>query len=115
MYAALEQLAMECQVSGDVPVTLIEGEAKGADSMSRSIAENELAQSEWQISPYPADWKTYGKAAGAIRNRQMLNAHPDLVLAFHNDIVSSKGTKDMVRIAKLTGIKTIVLRSGERL
>ena len=40
----------------------------------------------------------------------MLNeGNPDLILAFHNDIENSKGTKNMVMQAKKRGIKTIVI------
>jgi len=54
---------------------------------------------------FPADWKSYGKGAGPIRNQLMLDeGKPDLVLAFHNDISSSRGTADMIRRAKKHGI-----------
>lgn len=57
--------------------------------------------------PFPADWKQYGKAAGPIRNKQMLDeGQPDLVLCFHDDIEKSKGTKNMYELAKARGIKT---------
>jgi hypothetical protein len=46
----------------------------------------------------PADWDKYGKRAGAMRNQQMLDEHPDIeqALAFHPNLKESKGTKDMV-------------------
>jgi hypothetical protein len=56
---------------------------------------------------YPADWEQYGKAAGMMRNRQMLEeGKPDLVVAFHDDIAASKGTKNMVDIARAAGVET---------
>jgi hypothetical protein len=49
---------------------------------------------------YPANWFKFGKAAGPKRNQEMLNKErPDFVLAFHNDIGNSRGTKDMVNRA----------------
>jgi len=44
----------------------------------------------------PADWTRYGRAAGPIRNRLMLEYKPFIVAAFHEDIKSSKGTKNTV-------------------
>lgn len=61
----------------------------------------------------PADWTTYGKAAGPIRNRQMLDLNPDIVIAFHNDITSSKGTKDTVTEAKRRGIPRVEIISED--
>ena len=58
---------------------------------------------------FPADWKANPRAAGPIRNRQMLAAKPDMVVAFHKDLATSRGTKDMVTIARKAGIPTLVL------
>jgi hypothetical protein len=44
------------------------------------------------VEPHPADWKTHGRAAGPIRNQQMLDAGADLVIAFPG----GRGTADMV-------------------
>ena len=54
---------------------------------------------------FPAQWKLYGRAAGPIRNQQMLDEFkPTQVFAFHDNLEASKGTKDMVRRAKKAGI-----------
>lgn len=46
---------------------------------------------------FPALWDKHGRAAGPIRNTQMLDeGRPDLVLAFHRDLSESKGTRNMV-------------------
>ncbi len=88
------------------PKVVIEGEARGADTQARQAAE-ELGI---PVEKYPADWKKYGCAAGPIRNRQMLKVgKPDCVLAFHNDIEHSKGTKDMLRAAGEAGLSTILV------
>ena len=61
------------------------------------------------VERFPADWSEYGKAAGAIRNQQMLDeGTPDLVVAFPG----GNGTLDMVRRSQRAGIK--VLRTKER-
>ena len=76
---------------------LIEGGAPGADFMARKFA-------EWMEIPvltFDADWKKHGKAAGPIRNRQMLTeGKPDMVVAFEG----GKGTADMCRQALAAGI-----------
>lgn len=62
------------------------------------------------LDPYPADWDRHGKAAGPIRNREMLAAsEPDLVIAFvDKPLTRSRGTHDMVTIAREAGITTWV-------
>ena len=84
---------------------IIEGEARGADTLAREVAE-ELGI---PVDPYPADWDRFHKAAGPIRNRQMVNeGKPDIVVAFHNNILGSKGTKDMVTFAWSKHIPTFI-------
>jgi hypothetical protein len=86
---------------------IIHGAAKGADTIAGNIA-NKLG---FQVVSVPAEWEKYGRAAGPIRNKIMLNMEPDLVLAFHSDIENSKGTKNMVEIARKKGVETIVYES----
>ena len=80
------------------------GAAMGADSMAGQCAWD----AGFTVRSYPAQWDLHGKAAGPIRNRLMLAQHPDIVLAFHADINSSKGTKDMIRVAEAANIPTEV-------
>lgn len=82
------------------PPIVIHGAAKGADRLAGYAAKS----LGLEVREYPADWKL-GKAAGVIRNQQMLDSEKvDLVLAFHDDLENSKGTKDMVERAKKAGI-----------
>jgi hypothetical protein len=84
---------------------VIEGEAKGADRFARLAAE----RLEIPVLPFPADWEQYGREAGPIRNRQMLQeGKPTEVIAFHADIASSKGTANMVALARKAGIPVTV-------
>lgn len=88
----LSELEKRC-VGGDRPDVVIHGNARGADILG-ALAATKL---DIPIIAYPADWGKYGKAAGPIRNRQMLEVgQPTEVWAFHDDIASSKGTKDMI-------------------
>lgn len=77
--------------------TVIQGGARGADSLAASWANSQGVPSE----TYPADWNKHGKAAGPIRNREMLAAGADLVLAFKG----GRGTADMVRAARAANVK----------
>ena len=91
----------------DDNTVIIEGCANGADSISAYIAR----QLGYRVLEFPAYWKKYGKAAGPIRNTQMLDeGKPDLVLAFHTNIENSKGTKNMIEQSKKRGIKVVLIK-----
>ena len=91
------------------PSVVIEGEAKGADSCARIAAEHLGIE----VLRFPADWQKYGRAAGPIRNSQMLKeGKPDVVVGFHLDIDKSKGTRDMLTRAKKAGKPTFIF-NGE--
>jgi hypothetical protein len=85
---------------------LIHGKCRGADVICAAVGE----QLGFTVKEYPADWIQYGKAAGVVRNQQMLNMQHlvsdpiDLCLSFHDDITNSKGTADMVRRVLKAGI-----------
>lgn len=88
---------------------VIEGEARGADSMGRLAAE----QMGIPVRKYPADWETHGRSAGPIRNQKMLShGRPDAVMAFHDNLENSKGTKDMVTRATRAKIPVWVSQQG---
>ncbi len=79
---------------------IIHGCATGADIMSEIVA----GEFGMDFKRFPADWDRYGhnkgSPAGPIRNRQMITeGKPDKVLAFHENINKSIGTKDMVNAA----------------
>lgn len=72
--------------------------------MAAAIAKD-LGLNADAILSFPAEWTEYGKAAGPIRNREMLRSgKPDLVTAFHRDLNQSKGTRDMVEQARAATI-----------
>lgn len=84
----------------------IHGGAKGADTLAGEYVQS-IALTE---KVFKADWQQHGKAAGPIRNHQMLTeGKPDLVVAFVNKpLTESRGTHDMVSRARSAGIRTIV-------
>ena len=86
---------------------IIHGNAKGADKLAGELAYG----LGFRVISVNAEWSRYGRGAGPIRNKKMLSMKPDLVLAFHEDISKSKGTKDMVTIARKAGIEIKVFSS----
>lgn len=76
----------------DYPITdIIEGEARGADALARLYGERRGIP----VLRFPADWNEHGKAAGPIRNKQMLvDGNPDFVVAFRGP--NSRGTQNMI-------------------
>lgn len=83
---------------------LIHGAARGADRIARNWAASRLVHT----LPFPADWEQYGKAAGPIRNKQMLDeGKPDAVLAF--PLPGSKGTHNMIYQAVEAGVPTKIV------
>lgn len=85
---------------------LIEGEARGADRLSRAWANSRKIP----VEAYPADWDTYWKSAGPIRNQEMLDkGKPDMVVAFPGSV----GTADMLERAKKVNLpRVIVAKEG---
>lgn len=82
---------------------ILHGAARGADSLARDAAVD-LGLLTYGV---PAQWHLYGKAAGFVRNKYMLEAKPpDACLAFHDKrrIKDSKGTYDMVKRCRKKGI-----------
>jgi UDP-N-acetylmuramoylalanine-D-glutamate ligase len=97
---AMDGISSDRGFSMNQPIYIIEGGAKGADFCARLYAK----YCGWDHEPYPAEWNKYGKAAGGIRNQQMLDeGRPDLVVAFPG----GSGTADMVRRAKAAGVEVI--------
>lgn len=86
--------------------TVIHGSCKGADEIAGHVSR----EFGMNVQEYPADWKKHGKAAGPLRNQLMLDeGNPELVVAFHDDISSSKGTKDMVARASKRKVRVEII------
>lgn len=85
-------------------ITIIHGDARGADRIAKA----------WAIRmrlPYescPADWDTHKKAAGPIRNQQMLDTGIDAVVAFPG----GNGTADMCSRAEAAGVPVWRIKKG---
>ena len=73
----------------------------GADEIADDFAEF----MNWKIEAYPADWNKHGRAAGPIRNQQMVDLGADICLAF--PLGESRGTRHCMQAAEKAGIKVI--------
>lgn len=79
--------------------SVVHGAATGVDSLAGEWArKNNITEER-----FPADWKQ-GKKAGPIRNQQMIDTNPDLVIAFPG----GKGTEDLVMRAWSKGITVLL-------
>lgn len=83
----------------------------GVDLYAYEWAEaSKFAKQNVEPQRIPADWGVYGRAAGPIRNQQMVNRSPDLVLAFPQFALKDdyrgkpSGTHDCMNRAKAAGI-----------
>ena len=109
-----DQYAIWCVLNGyrsnGIGVTVINGGARGADSIASQWADLNGEPCE----TYPANWKQHGKAAGPIRNQQMLDeGKPQEVWAFiAKPLEESRGTYDMVTRARAAGIPTYVVMTS---
>ena len=83
---------------------IIHGAARGADTLAGRYGEVHSIR----VRDFPADWDTYGRRAGPIRNSQMLKeGNPDLVIAFRGP--NSKGTQNMIDQATKAGVPVKVV------
>lgn len=81
--------------------TVIHGATKGVDTIAGNVA----FCMGFGVIAVPAQSEVHGKAAELIRNQQMLDMGPDIILAFHDDIRRSKGTKDLITRARRAGVE----------
>lgn len=80
---------------------VVHGNARGADKISGYIAR----QLGMHVEVHNAQWNTYGKRAGIIRNTQMVNSGADICLAF--PIGASKGTRHCMSLVEQANIPLI--------
>mgnify|MGYP005867213267 CR=1 FL=1 len=96
MYQILDSIAID---------DIISGHARGADQLAEVYAEGR----DINVTIFPAEWNKHGRAAGFIRNKQMLDeGQPDLVVAFPG----GRGTANMVDLAKKAGVSVLEVSGG---
>ena len=83
-------------------VEIVSGHCEGADMLGEKCAADLGAK----CTVFSAQWKKYGRSAGPIRNKQMIDYIKDcdnpIVLAFVNE--RTKGTRNTVSLAQKNNI-----------
>lgn len=91
--------------SGREDIEIVSGHCVGADRLGELYAEKHNAS----IKIFSAEWGKYGKRAGPMRNKQMI----DYISGFENKIViafvsaNTKGTRNTIALAKRANIRVI--------
>ena len=83
-------------------LVFVSGGCRGADMLGERYAK----ENGFAVERYSADWETYGKAAGPVRNRQMAEI-ADYVICFWDG--KSRGTSSMLDLATSLGKPTKLL------
>lgn len=82
-------------------VTVISGHCEGADQLGERYAKKRGTR----LRVFPAEWTKYGKAAGPIRNSEMVSClssfSKKVVIAFKNE--RTRGTADTIKKARRLG------------
>ena len=93
----------------DKDCVLVHGAARGADKTAAKIWTSRGLVDE----PHPANWKQFGRAAGHIRNEEMVALGADLMLAFlvadaaPGEPPRNVGTRNCIKQARDAGIEVI--------
>lgn len=91
--------------AGSYDVVIVHGGCPtGADAFADAYAR----RMGWRVSVYQADWAKYGRAAGPIRNQEMVDDGAAVCLAF--PMPNSRGTVDCIKRAEWAGIPMRVTR-----
>lgn len=104
VYAALDHYLKDLDKD---EIEVLDGGAVGPDMIGGDYArEHNLG-----VLDFPADWDTYGKGAGFIRNQAMADVATHLI-AFWDE--ESRGTKDMIDRALKAGSRVVVIKYKKR-
>lgn len=108
MLNKLDELGIHLLATMD-DIEIVSGHAPGADTLGERFAK----AYGYPCKIFPADWSTYGKAAGPIRNEEMAKyateADRGILIAF--PIGESRGTRNMIQLAKQYGLETEVVET----
>jgi hypothetical protein len=86
----------------NVPIVIVSGKARGADSLGERYAR----EMGYEVAEFPANWDKYGKRAGYIRNEEMA-IYSDACVCFWDS--KSRGTKHMIDLAQKHDLKLRVI------
>jgi hypothetical protein len=101
----LVEMAVELARNHIQVTEVVSGQCEGIDRLGEIWATTH----DIPCSYFPADWDKHGKAAGPIRNSEMVN-YADALIAVWDG--RSRGTMDVIKKARTKGLKVAVY-SGE--
>lgn len=120
VYRTLDAALLTLRGAGTAPVTLVHGGCNMRPTRDGCAAyvddpprgADAIADYVWRSWGLPveihfADWERHGKAAGYIRNSEMVSRHADLVCAFWLD--GSRGTGHTIQLARAAGLRLDVV------
>lgn len=102
-----EALLKAIENSGFEITEVISGGARGVDYMGEWYAES----NNIPLTKKPANWEKFGKAAGGIRNSEMINYGAEALIALWDGF--SSGTADMIDKSRWAGLKTHIEYYGK--
>lgn len=103
-HQVLNQLENFCNIAIDSPLVIVHGDCPtGLDA----IVDRWALRRGYVAERHPARWDQFGKAAGPIRNQEMVNAGADMCLGF--PLEGGSGTQDCMNRARLAGIPTFTV------
>lgn len=97
-----------------IEVTVVHGACPtGADYMAHQWVGVARTLMPYTIieEAHPASWKEFGRAAGPIRNREMVEMGADICLAFIRN--NSKGASMTAKFAEEAGIKVYIVKVND--
>ena len=86
----------------DGDVVVVSGGARGVDR----VAEDAASACGLRTIILRPDWKAYGKQAGFVRNREIVN-HADELVAFWDGY--SRGTEHSIKLARQKKIPVLII------
>lgn len=102
IYGALDEICTLWGVTSANDVLVVHGACPtGADHIADMWAKYRGVRTE----TYPADWQQYGKRAGYLRNKDMVDRGADVALVFNKN--NSKGTSMLRDLAVNAGINIV--------
>lgn len=100
----------------DKEIVIVHGAAKGADALAENYVHNTaqyLTDKGYRIrqEKHPANWDKNGRAAGPIRNQEMVDKGADICVAFVKVGAANRGTTDCANRARKAGIEVLEFKA----
>lgn len=90
------------EASGFSITEVVSGGARGIDTLGERYAQEKGIP----VKVFPADWESYGRKAGIVRNQEMANYAEALIAIWDGN---SPGTYNMIAEAQARNLKVYVL------